>query len=95
MNKQTPGPWSVGVLDDHGQRCVMGSLGELFAVVAQECVHAREPEMEMNAPLIAAAPELLTACRHALSCLDRPQLYGEQDAIDALGHVIGRVQGEA
>lgn len=53
----TPGPWNLGSLDRNGQRTVNGGP-ILVAVVAHECIASREPEMEANARLIAAAPRM-------------------------------------
>jgi hypothetical protein len=46
-------------------------------------------EDQANAALIAAAPDLLKACRHALAALTDPDT-DEQDAIDALESTIGK-----
>jgi hypothetical protein len=64
--KFTPAPWTVGDHDRNEQRQVVAG-GVLVAVVAHECINAREPEMEANARLIAAAPALLAALEGLLN----------------------------
>jgi len=64
MSKHTPGPWSIhhefNVFDENG-RCVAscGGYSSNFRDV--------EPENRANAMLIAAAPDLLEACRALLA----------------------------
>ena len=56
--KHTPGPWRVDYLDRNGQAVVSGEHTEV-ATCWHHCVGALEKEMRANAPLIAAAPDLL------------------------------------
>lgn len=54
----TPGPWTVGGLDRNAQRIVRGSNLEI-ATCWHHNVATIEEQMEANARLIAAAPDLL------------------------------------
>ena len=63
MTKHTPGPWKARTaITDQGQPLVIlphdGNL-----VIARMCINKGETKMEANARLIAAAPELLKACK--------------------------------
>jgi hypothetical protein len=76
MSKHTPGPWEVGYHDKHGQRTVLSQHIEI-CTCWHHSVGAIEKEMEANARLIAAAPELLAALQMVMS------LYGDGFAADA------------
>ncbi len=56
----TPGPWAVTGLDQHAQRIVKGEHIEI-CTCWHHSVGALEKQMEANAHLIAAAPDLLAA----------------------------------
>ena len=64
----TPGPWDVGYLDINSQRVVVGEHIEI-CTCWHHSVEAIEREMEANARLIAAAPEMLEALKRTLSWL--------------------------
>jgi hypothetical protein len=74
----TPGPWSIRTLD--------GSLGSIDAASGIQVAQAQEIsvtdrntghlERISNARLIAAAPELLEACRMAIVELKGREHYG-------------------
>lgn len=69
MSKHTPGDWFV----DHTPERALSifdsaTCGILIAEIAGEADH---PEVEANAILIRAAPELLEACRLAILRLDQ------------------------
>ncbi len=59
-----PGPWEVGELDHAGQRIVRGEHIEI-CTCWHHSVESIEKEMEVNARLIAAAPDLLAALQKA------------------------------
>lgn len=59
MSAHTPGPWEVGNLDRNGQRVVRGEIE--VCTCWHHCVGSLEEQMEANARLIAAAPDLLAA----------------------------------
>jgi hypothetical protein len=64
-SKHTPGPWEVGDLDRNSQRIVRGEHIEI-CTCWHHSVGAIEREMEANARLIAASPELLAGLEHAI-----------------------------
>jgi hypothetical protein len=66
----TPGPWCVGDLDQHGQRIVRQEHIEI-ATCWHHSVGSIEQEMEANARLIAAAPDLLAALSELLPIMQR------------------------
>lgn len=67
MSERTPGPWEAAYLDQNGQRVVRGEDIEV-CTCWHHCVGSIEKEMEANARLISAAPELLEALRAAVDC---------------------------
>jgi hypothetical protein len=85
MTKHTPGPW-------HYAECEMGapfidteSVGDLFAVVLPL------DEERANCRLMAAAPDLLAACEHAMrECCD---LQGTP-AGNAIEAAIAKARGQ-
>jgi hypothetical protein len=63
--KFTPGPWMVGEKDRNDQTVVDGPHSTICTCF-HHCVKSLEREMEANARLIAAAPDLLKVCELAL-----------------------------
>lgn len=55
--QHTPGPWRVGDLNRNGERVVLAEHIEI-CTCWHHCVSSIEAEMEINARLIAAAPEM-------------------------------------
>jgi len=67
MTHATPGPWKVGYSDDfEGQQVIMEQdcNGRVLALIDDT-----DEQDQANARLIAAAPELLEACKKLLPCL--------------------------
>jgi len=64
--KHTAGSWSLGDLDHNGQRVVRAEHIEV-ATCWHHCVGGLEAQMEANACLIAASPDLLEALRAAVA----------------------------
>jgi hypothetical protein len=81
--KHTPGPWRVEII---------GTFGYTVVGPAKE-------QSEANAHLIAAAPELLEACRRALIVLDMfvSSDRGEQEGStrDIIVSAIAKAEGTA
>ncbi len=85
-NKHTPGPWYAEV-DDDGEFFIM-TAGPRY-ICCGGSVHARMNENKANAPLIAAAPELLEALKFAGPQLEvLHQHYSGSDAA-AIFKIIG------
>ena len=66
MTEHTPGPWTVARAKT-GRLFVNGQRGFVCHIDQPE-----SPEGTANARLIAAAPELLTACKHAAMSKHHP-----------------------
>jgi len=64
----TPGPWEVAYLDHNGQRVVRAEHIEV-CTCWHHSVGSIEKEMEANARLIAAAPEILAALKSAAAAI--------------------------
>jgi len=58
--KHTSGQWHLSCWDKNDQPQITAESGRLVAICAHECV-APKDELEANAHLIAAAPDLLEA----------------------------------
>jgi hypothetical protein len=81
--KFTPGPWSIHPV---ASTAVVGSTGFVVAACGGHSSNARDPEelhseLQANARLIAAAPDLLEAARAAMLVL-----AGEHDTDSARQH---------
>jgi hypothetical protein len=75
MSTHTPGPWRIQRTESRPE--------ELYSVVQENNPHAKVvllvylPATKANASLIAAAPELLEACKKAIGYADESgTLYG-------------------
>lgn len=71
QTKHTEGPWHIGVRQPASDKFIYGPKGEEVA----DCDRLTNfPDENLgNARLIAAAPELLEACKYALECLEELQ----------------------
>lgn len=92
MSKHTPGPWfyGFGYAVRQAEKAAEKAGKRWGNIIAR--VHVNPPcpppdEIEMNGFLIAAAPDLLEACRIMLSGLEAGTLH-EEGAIDILRNVI-------
>jgi hypothetical protein len=65
LGTHTPGPWALGERDENDQRIVRSEHIEI-CTCWHHCVGNIERQMEANARLIAAAPDLLWALRDLL-----------------------------
>jgi hypothetical protein len=73
MGEHAPGPWRV-TRTERGDVWIHDRDGNLIADVMSDAPH------EPNAELLAAAPELLAACREI-----RRDLVGAEKLLDAMG----------
>ena len=97
--RHTPGPWSAMAplppsYDDHGYRLIanVSKNAAVYcqrdAVLKDEYGRKIQAQDEANARLIAAAPDLLKACKDALAKLD-----GCSDATEILAEAIDKAGG--
>lgn len=73
MSKHTPGPWIHGNKNEmylDGNRLIWSSKGEGYGTIAEASSYF--PNSMDNARLISAAPDLLDACRKAMTCANLP-----------------------
>jgi hypothetical protein len=98
MAKHTSGPWTrlVGERFKHDSSAgVKGPDGLYIAAALDLNRYDKDDEVEANARLIAAAPDLLAACEAAL-----PEIYHPYDpqagkaVYDRLRAVIDKARGE-
>lgn len=81
--KHTPGPWRVqktlGCKDiTSDERDEYGNKSLICTTAGRE-----EREDRANARLIAAAPELLAACKQALACLNHAPRFSTPQGVDS------------
>jgi hypothetical protein len=89
MSAPTPGPWVVG---KYNRAAVMAN-GERVA----DCHNADIGDEELdraNARLIAAAPLLLEACKHAVRYLEERGRYDTADVVAPILAAIAAAEGE-
>lgn len=86
----TPGPWEVTYLDDSGQRQV-GAQHLEICTCWHHSVESIERQMEANARLIAAAPDLLAALIDWTAACDQNE---EDAAFAAARAAIAKAFGE-
>lgn len=96
MEKHTKRPWKISEHLDTGESVVRDADDIIVANCGvDQWEHRREPEMKANAKLIAAAPDLLIACKAAFEQL---QVYGlvtgEGDLMDTLNNTINEAEGK-
>lgn len=76
MSKHTPGPWTVGTADAPSRGPRRESLDELSRGQYNVFPLPEDDEVQANARLIAAAPELLEALEYML---DACEAHGVSD----------------
>ena len=103
--KHTPGPWRVSPLDGRTcgpSRLLISNGTEVSQLQAVAIVTLRTGETDANARLIAAAPDLLDACRMAHAALRHYQEHlnagqfnsvEDKDAIDYCADAIAKAEG--
>jgi len=95
MSKHTPGPWEVDL--ETGE--INGGCAVLGAVYGGDDFPCSEEDMseecKANARLIAAAPDLLKACKGVLIGLKAYETLGRKNIhLDALRAAIAKAEGE-
>ena len=95
VSKYTPGPWRVSDGDDLWVAGPISTDNVICDIVPRDADSYTE-EDEANAALIAAAPDLLEACKRALSGAWLHATSGHSDAVavhDELRAAIARATG--
>ncbi len=82
--KHTPGPWRTGPIN---YADVYGADAELVALII------KNNTVCANACLIAAAPELLEACKRALGRMYVHQSAATRDAVQLCAEAIAKAEG--
>ena len=86
MSKHTPGPWKYQEESDEYTHIVRAENNLMICHLSQDSSGVSES----NARLIAAAPDLLKACKQAVS---RCEIYGQQDSTKTvLGQAIAKAE---
>ena len=94
VSKHTEGPWTRKEIDESGPQTEVWAHGKLLATI----YGARHPEGIANARLIAAAPDLLEACKALVADVDAcypegtEELEGLNPYIDAIRAAIAAAE---
>jgi hypothetical protein len=91
--KHTPGPWTAEMGAGKGA-WVKGSTGEWSALACGDT----DESANANAALIAAAPDLLSACRAALAAFDGSNIRIAAEYVGAVGELrdaIAKAEGRS
>lgn len=89
MSLRTPGPWFTSKPNNGGGILIKPIPGQVIA----QCDES--PEMEANARLIAAAPELLEALETAKKLLETAELHHLLQMFPLIDVAIAKARGEA
>ena len=107
MSGHTPGPWKVRIGQKNNEKadgvfaCIEGGPDEFVLCDVWADVDELEAEAPFNARLIAAAPDLLAACKRIIDAIDpqRDEFVTEAafveacEAIDAADLAIEKAEG--
>jgi hypothetical protein len=93
MNKHTPGPWQVE--PNPFESAPMVSTENRTIAKVLYWGGSEDGEVNANAHLIAAAPELLEALEDILWSLDHLDLHEIADKKNSLSDVIAKAKGES
>ena len=94
--KHTPGPWRFGPSSTHPETIVIGNENwtTTIGLVDGYCIE----RMEANAHLIAAAPELLDACKYVrdtiMDDLDYPHDLRKARIVEFVKAAISKAEGK-
>ena len=90
--KYTKGPWTASIHEDTGEEVVRDRQGIILANCGVDQYEFRKvAEMEANAQLIAAAPELLSACK----AIENAMLQTQGFTPNFLEQAIAKAEGRA
>jgi hypothetical protein len=88
----TPGPWEYESQDPHALGKITSDDGTLVAEVHGDWDD--DHSTEANARLIAAAPDLLAACKLAVERLEVCSYQGDEDSfVEEIAAAIARAEG--
>lgn len=88
----TPGPWHINGNSGWSDACK--DRGNVFECCLRTGTHIADDQNEVNARLIAAAPDLLAACEAEIARHDREDAVSD-DEHDALRTAIAKAKGGA
>jgi hypothetical protein len=92
ITSHTSGPWVAEKEKNH--RHVVCSIGEFFI-----CTNETPQDIEADARLIAAAPELLEACKKAIGAYDAAYASGRSNwtkkDVDEMRSAIAKAEGSS
>ena len=105
MSKATPGPWAFSQSEQFGRVSFYVSqadgapytpdYSDVATLVAETVSGERRSIQEANARLIAAAPELLDACKAAMQCIgELSPTQARVEVAQMLTAVISKATGE-
>lgn len=98
MSKHTPGPWVADIVTVYG-----GEFADILAKkgrerpIAEISVNSKDPfteEDRANAALIAAAPDLLAAVRHALAYMESRGTFDTKEVAAPLRAALKKAGGQ-
>lgn len=94
--QHTPGPWTAGAFDDKVGHRIFAQWGEVGNFIAARANEGRDRNSNgyADARLIAAAPELLEACKNAADWLSRSARDDDHGEAQDLREVIAKVEGQ-
>lgn len=105
MGGRTPGEWEVGIHREHvefrqcicvGSQSAPAAPGKIKVVaICGETQGDLVPQSLADAHLIAAAPDLLAACKEALAMIQRQDDFnddGDGEMMDRLAAAIAKAQ---
>ncbi len=76
--KHTPGPWVFAYGSVYVEHGLNDETSNRIALMDRNNLQTEPTERDSNARLIAAAPELLEACKWAEKCLSGTECTGEK-----------------
>lgn len=89
-SKHTPGPWNVA---ENDSCCIMAKGKHIATAFDTDGGRSESRRGMRNARLIAAAPELLEACREGLRLLEINLEYNRGKVSDLLKAAIRKAEG--
>ncbi len=76
MNKHTPGPWQISAIQNEPEKISIIDADMCFVAEVWQTYINGESRQQANASLIAAAPELLEACKYLVHMIGEENVPG-------------------